>query len=257
MKQAYVELPEGRVHYRCEGDGKTVLLLHMTPLSSIEYAGGMPLLAGTYRVLAMDTPGYGESEAPPRPYQVEDYARVAADFLKAHGVSRAYIAGHLTGAAIGAELAASYPEMVEKLVLTSYPFMDAELRQARKTAPAYQLFCVKEDGAHLMEIWNRWRSEGARPETNQMMVLGYLQAGKGAMSAFQAMLQYNAETRLPLVKCPTLLVSGGAEDKYHAAVAHLEGLIPDTRSRVIPGSRHFIPAERPQEFVQALRAFFG
>jgi hypothetical protein len=54
-RRAYVDIPEGQVHYQTAGSGEPILLLHQTPQSSDEYAMClMPILAEKYHVIAMD-----------------------------------------------------------------------------------------------------------------------------------------------------------------------------------------------------------
>ena len=66
MKRGYVDVPEGQVHYRAEGSGDAIILLHMASSSSGEYSRVIPFLAKTYHAIAMDFLGFGESApAPP------------------------------------------------------------------------------------------------------------------------------------------------------------------------------------------------
>ena len=44
MKRGYVDTPEGQVHYRTEGSGEPILLLHKAGLSSDEYTEMLPFL---------------------------------------------------------------------------------------------------------------------------------------------------------------------------------------------------------------------
>ena len=64
IKRRYVDLPHGQLHFRELGSGPPLVLLHKTPSSSIQYARAMPLLAERFRTLALDTPGFGMSDAP-------------------------------------------------------------------------------------------------------------------------------------------------------------------------------------------------
>jgi pimeloyl-ACP methyl ester carboxylesterase len=52
VKGAYADIPEGRMHYRTEGDGEPLLLLHMSLGSSDEFTRTIPFLSNTYRVIA-------------------------------------------------------------------------------------------------------------------------------------------------------------------------------------------------------------
>ena len=125
MHRAFLDTPDGQIHYVTAGAGRPVLLLHQTPRSWDEYRDVIPLLAVERRVVAMDTIGYGESYKPPRRCDIEDYGRGAIALLDGLGIRSTAIVGHHTGAVIAMELAASYPERVERLVLSSSPFVDA------------------------------------------------------------------------------------------------------------------------------------
>lgn len=110
MKRAYADIPEGQIHYRTEGEGPPLLLIHQAVISSLEYSRMIPILSKTHRVMAMDMLGCGGSDKPPRAYQIGDYARSVASFLDSLGIKKASVVGHHTGACIGVELAVTYPE---------------------------------------------------------------------------------------------------------------------------------------------------
>jgi len=65
MKRAFIDTPEGQIHFRTEGRGEPVLLLHKASLSSEEYKEMIPILAKNYRVIAIDVLGCGDSDQPP------------------------------------------------------------------------------------------------------------------------------------------------------------------------------------------------
>ncbi len=125
VTRAFLDTPAGQLHYRTAGRGTPVLLLHQTPRSSDEYRDVLPLLAGEFRAIALDTVGFGDSYRPAGPYTIEGFARGALDLLDGLGIARAAVVGHHTGAVIAAELAAAHPDRVERLVLSNSPYVDA------------------------------------------------------------------------------------------------------------------------------------
>ena len=131
MHRAFLDTPDGQIHYVTAGAGRPVLLLHQTPRSWDEYRDVIPLLAVERSVVAMDTIGYGESYKPARRCDIEDYGRGAIALLDGLGIRSTAIVGHHTGAVIAMELAASYPERVERLVLSSSPFMEEKVGRVR------------------------------------------------------------------------------------------------------------------------------
>ena len=124
MRKAYTDIPEGQVHYRTEGNGEAVLILHASPSTSEEYEEMIPILAKGYRVIAMDTLGFGMSDDPPRYYEITDYARSVVSFLDALGIEKTSIVGHHTGSTIAIDIAVSYPQRVDKLILAGVATMD-------------------------------------------------------------------------------------------------------------------------------------
>jgi len=138
IRRAYADLPHGQVHYAECGaaDAPPVLLLHQTPRSWAEYRDVLPLLGAHHRAIAMDTAGFGESDALPGAPSIEAWAQVAVQLLDALGIASAHVVGHHTGGVIAADLAARHGARVRSLVLSSTPFTDVAFRQARAQRPA-------------------------------------------------------------------------------------------------------------------------
>jgi len=73
----------GDVHYIDAGcrDAAPVVLLHQTPRSVDEFTEVIPILAERMRVIAVDNPGYGASEVPPKQPTVAEYADSVVELL--------------------------------------------------------------------------------------------------------------------------------------------------------------------------------
>lgn len=116
-----VRLSSGAVHYTESGQGIPLILLHANPGDSRDFEAVFPTFAQHYRVLAIDWPGYGESDAPD-PHQ-EMSARFFCDllreFLRAQGLSAALFVGNSLGGNAAARLAIESPDSVLGLVLVS------------------------------------------------------------------------------------------------------------------------------------------
>ncbi|MFD0851843.1 alpha/beta fold hydrolase, partial [Actinomadura adrarensis] len=90
------------------GAGAPLVLLHGLGGSRHAWDPVVPLLAERFDVLAVDLPGFGESE--PLPADVEPspkaFAESLAGFLQELGVTAPHIAGNSHGAWVGLEFAA-------------------------------------------------------------------------------------------------------------------------------------------------------
>lgn len=256
MKRGYVDLPVAQIHYVTDGDGKCVLLLHQSPLSSDEYRDVIPIIAKQYKVLAMDTPGYGRSDTPYSYWAIEDYAKCVISFLDALNVSKVNVVGSHTGAAIGVEVVLLAPERVNKLIMNGCPDYEPEVRKSRLTDRKYEPIKVEEDGSHLIRIWQIARnwSPNLTPMSWHRWVVDYLNAG--GLDAHQALFKYLIDKRLPLIERPTLLISG-TEDVFHHRIKASEKLIPRCKIKIIEGGGIVIGYERAKEFAEAVLQFLG
>jgi pimeloyl-ACP methyl ester carboxylesterase len=194
------------VHCIDAGRGPAVplLLLHQTPRSVDEFAEVMPILAADRRVVAMDTPGYGCSDRVPGRPAIADYAAAALDVLEALGIGRVIAVGHHTGAVIAVEMAAAWPERIERVVMSGPVYMDAAGRA--ELAQFFQQWTVAPDGSHLLDKWRKMHRWLPRPDLVQRFVVDLFRAGEESEQGHFAVAEYRMEDRLPHVRCPALLL---------------------------------------------------
>ena len=114
----FVEIEGMRIHYRDEGAGRPLVLLHGSGSSLYTWDGWVRQLAGTRRLIRFDLPGFGlTGPAPDGDYRVERYVRVVAALLDRLGVERADFAGNSLGGRTALSFALAHPERVRKLIL--------------------------------------------------------------------------------------------------------------------------------------------
>ena len=116
-----------RLTVQTAGQGPTpVVLLHGIGARAQVWQPLIRLLdSGTYRVIAPDLMGFGESPKPQWPvYTVDDHAKAVWAALKQQGVrSRAIIIGHSMGCLVASHLAALRPQLVAQLILYEPPLL--------------------------------------------------------------------------------------------------------------------------------------
>lgn len=114
----FVEVEGLRVHYRDEGSGPPIVLLHGTSSSLHTWDGWVTAMASHRRVVRLDMPGFGlTGPAPDRDYSVARYARFLGAFLDRLGIPKADLAGNSLGGRVALAFALEHPERVRKLVL--------------------------------------------------------------------------------------------------------------------------------------------
>ena len=262
IRQGYVDLPEGQIHYRTAGDGPPLLLLHIASFSSDQFLDVLPTLAGENWVIAMDRFGHGTSDPPPDEVSVQDLAATTVQFLDNLGVDRVSILGQHTGASEAVEVAIGHPHRVRKLVLASCPDWTDEDRAQWMGQMDLLKPEPKIDGSHMVELW-RQRQEHASPATTpdimNKVVLGALQNMSAVPPILKGVLGHHISQRLPLLKVPTLFMAG-EHDYMRPHMERHRSLLPQGtagETAVIQGAGDFAALERPEEFARIVMEYLA
>ncbi len=210
-----------------------------------------------YWAIAMDTIGFGDSYKPEEEGTIEAYARGVIDFLDALSIPRTSIVGHHTGGVIAVEVAATHPERVEKLVLSSTPYVDAEDRERRKGKPPVDEVKFREDGSHLIELWQKrmpFYPKG-RIDLFTRLLIDVLKVGERMEEGHRAVGRYRMEEKVPLIKAPTLVLAGSADPFSFPRMKPLAAAIKGSETAVIEGGMVPMDEQMPEEFARVVLAF--
>lgn len=115
MEKKYIDIGLEKLAYIDEGKGDVVLLIHGNMSSSIHFSPLIEALKDSYRFIAPDLRGFGDSTYNNRFDSLDELAEDTKLFMDRLGIDSAYILGWSTGGGIGLKLAAMYPEKVKKL----------------------------------------------------------------------------------------------------------------------------------------------
>ena len=100
------------------GQGPPVLAVHGLGGTKGSFLPTVAALADRFRVIAMDLPGFGDSDKPLRaPYDAPFFARSVVDLLDALELDRAHLVGNSLGGRVALEVGLSEPERVDRLAL--------------------------------------------------------------------------------------------------------------------------------------------
>lgn len=137
-----VDVEGVNVFYREAGpkDGPTILLLHGFPSSSHMFRNLIPALSDTFRVIAPDYPGFGNSSAPSVndfEYSFDHLASVVDKFTEAVGARTFALYVQDYGAPIGFRIASAHPERITGLIIQNGNAYEEGLRDFWKPIKAY------------------------------------------------------------------------------------------------------------------------
>jgi pimeloyl-ACP methyl ester carboxylesterase len=177
LRRAYFECRYGQLHVHNaipSGGGfdelTTLICLHASGNTGRAFLEFSRLLATSRSVYSPDTPGCGESDAPPGQIPISGYAGAIGDFLDSMRFRQVDLLGMHSGAPVAAELAIARLKQVRRVVMVGAPALDAEARRSyRDLSP---------------------------PEGTP----------RGALWARTPVIDWDADARLPLLKQPLLVL---------------------------------------------------
>ena len=242
------------LHIRCrsEGAGSPVLVLHGWGASIEAVRPISAALAPIATAHAVDLPGFGESEPPPGPWGVGDYARFVDALMTALGIVSAPVVGHSFGGRIAIHLAVDFPERATKLVLVDC----AGIRRTR-TARYYRRVALAKAGRAAASVGGapgKRLQERIRERTASR---DYLEAGE-LRGTFVKVVSEDLTPLLRRIAVPTLLVWGSEDRDTPVSDGELmERLIPDAGLVVFDGAGHYSYADAAPAFGRVVRHFLG
>ncbi|HEV7805570.1 MAG TPA: alpha/beta fold hydrolase [Solirubrobacteraceae bacterium] len=261
----WVRIHERWVNVLDYGEGPPVILIHGLSGCWQNWLENIPQLAREHRVIAVDLPGFGQSEMPADPISVNGYADTIDALMEELGIDAARIIGNSMGGFTGAELAITYPARVERLVLVAAAGLSIEhirtvresgLRHRAENVAFFYLGWLASRStivtrrsrlrSALLKIVAAHPSRLPAPLTMEQ-VMG---SGKpGFSDALEAMCAYPIRDRLEKIACPTLIIWGEKDLLVPVKDATVfEQLIPDARKIIYKDTGHVAMMERPARF---------
>jgi pimeloyl-ACP methyl ester carboxylesterase len=254
------------LEYEVRGAGEPVLLIDMLIADCFVPLLPEPSLAEAYQLIRYHKRGWVGSTHTPPPVTIEDHAADAAALLEHLGVRRAHIAGHSTGASIGAQLALDHPEKVHTLTLleptlVSLPLGQAFLRSAGPVFEAYE--SGDHSGAFAMFVAAAsglpW--EASRALLEQRIPGVVAQAIEDADTFFGIELPSLVEwafgpEQAAAVRRPVLSVIGAETQPMWVEIAgFLRSSLPRVEECTIDGVGHLLQIQRPEPVARAMGDF--
>src|SRR5689334_5180437 len=105
------------IYYEQKGSGPRLLYFQGSGQTLAKSGVMVDGFAKQFDVVAHDQRGLGQTEIPPGPYEMADYAADAAALLDAVGWDSCRVVGTSFGGMVAQEFAVTWPERVERLAL--------------------------------------------------------------------------------------------------------------------------------------------
>jgi len=245
MQQVVVESLS--THFERLGDkqNKKVLILHGWGDNAEGWSNFQRSLAQSYDVVALDLPGFGETEMPPSAWSLDSYATFLAAFLKKLSFKPFAIIAHSTGGAIAIRGLANGVLRTERLVLLDSGGIRSEYRGRQNI---WQI--ITRTGKILSLPLPKNLKKQLRQKV-YMKVGGNNLVHNRMQATFKRLVTDDVQSNAAHLQVPTLLIYG--EDDLSTPPAYgriLHNLIKGSRLEVVPAAGHFVHLDKPDETLQ-------
>lgn len=238
-------------HYETHGKGKTVLLLHGWGDSAAGLAGLQKALAKKYKVIALDLPGFGGTQAPDAVWGLDDYAYFVDHFLAKIEVKQLKaIIGHSNGGAIAIRGMARGWLSADNLVLLASAGIRGEYKGRVKA-----LRLITKAGKALTtplpkSVKQRLRKKVYATVGSDMLVAEHLQ------ETFKKVVTDDVREDAARLALPTLLIYGDQDDATPVRYAEMfHDAIKTSELEILTNVGHFVHLDEPDKVTKLIEGF--
>jgi pimeloyl-ACP methyl ester carboxylesterase len=249
-----------RIAYSDEGEGRPLVLLHGL-MADAGFFEAQRELAQTFRVIAVDLRGHGESPAGDAPPTIARLAEDVAELARTLELEGAVGIGWSLGAAVLWRVLAG-PEsrrFAGAVVIDMTPRVmndhDWDLGLSRETCEARSQ-AIRDDFPAFAAAAGQaiFAAPGAAADRAAEAFAANDPAAIGAL--WQSLVEEDFRPLLPSIRQPTLIAHGAQSHLYGADTAgHLVAALPNARAVTFERSGHAPHLEQPELFNAALRDF--
>ena len=262
----FMELDSRKIHFRDEGNGYPIILLHGTGSSLHTWDSWTKELLKTHRVIRIDLPGFGlTGQDSLKRYSSMDYVNLLNDFLNKLSINEFHLAGNSLGGLVSWLYASEYDDKVNKLILLSpsghsfdsVPFVI----QLARTPIINNLLRHFTPKAFIEENLKEVYFDNSL--INQDIIDRYhdLTLFEGNRSAFidrANIKRIDYSSQMKYINTPTLILWG--ENDYWIPVGNAEkfkNAIKNSKVLIMPETGHIPMEERPIESLNIVLNFIG
>ncbi len=282
LTDGFAEVNGVKLHYVSQGKGKLTLLLHGFPEFWYSWRHQLPFLAQNFQTVAPDMRGYNTSDKPRgvKAYLMEELMGDIRGLIKYFGAEKADIIAHDWGGVIAWDLAAFYPEVVDRMVILNAPHPLAYMRELRgnikqmmsswyvflfQVPGLAEWYCSRRDYKMLEEIFRGWvlRKDTFSDDDIRKFKEAMDQPGclTSAINYYRGLLRdpkaLNRLKNYPRIEVPTLIIWAENDQALTNALAHnLERYFnAPLEIKFIPECSHWVQQEQPDKVNEYLGQF--
>jgi 3-oxoadipate enol-lactonase len=251
-----------KIYWDERGTGAPILLIMGLGYPSAMWHRTRPALSTSYRTIALDNRGAGQSDVPPGPYSIALMASDAAAVLDAASVPTAHVFGISMGGMIAQEFALQYPGRVQSLILGCTAAGGPNAQRAEPAALEMLKASSWMSREQAAEAAIPFIYDAATPrhfiDEDIARRRAWPPNTAGYLAQLQAILAWESFSRLPQITTPTLVIHGKADRLVPPGNGELiAARIPGARLILLEHASHLFSTDQPEAAQKAIFEFLA
>ena len=237
-----------------ETNSKTnIIFLHGWGASINSFMPVINEVSKKYNVYAIDLPGFGLSQEPPKEYMVEDYSKIVFDFIKKLNLDNVILIGHSFGGRVIIKLVGSLKYEPKKIILID----SAGIKPKRNLKYYIKIYSYKFIRNILKIILGKEKSNNIIEKyRSKVGSQDYKNASSVMKEVFKHTVNEDLKKYLPNIKVPTLLIWGENDNDTPISDGKImENMISDSGLVILNGAGHYSYLDNYNQFIRILYKF--
>lgn len=240
-------------YYKIQGKGKPLILLHGWGGSSKSFSEVTRILSRSMRVITLDLPGFGQTDAPLKPWGIENYADFLLAFTKRLQLDIFSLGGYSFGGRVALWFSSHNPEKIQNLILIAAAGIKHEKSAEEKLAGFLSKMGKK---LFSLPVLNKVQDPARWLFYKMIRRSDYYQASQMMREIMRLVIEKDLTTLLPTIKNPTLIIWGSKDDIVPLNDAYLlKNRISHSQLNIIKGANHYLPKKYPKEVAALIKKF--
>ncbi|MFS0558930.1 alpha/beta fold hydrolase [Brevibacillus sp. 179-C9.3 HS] len=258
-----------------ERNGETILFLHPQGGTSSIWKDMLPYFSEDFHIICMDLRGHGQSEHAATGYDIGTQCEDIRAFLDHVGVQKAHVIGNSLGGDFATFFAAIYPDRVRSLINLDSGMIDFVgpngeregtkeeiLEQYRKRiVPSFEH--REEFAPYARQHWHPWDPYYEKWFLHVTIyplpdgLITYQIPTAINLQIMETVCDLHYEDAYAQIKCPVLFLPAESEPKLDVKLSLIQKVTshPQSKTVVIPKSKHLMPIDQPIETSMEIVAF--
>ena len=256
LESRHIDTVLGKLRIRTGGNGPALMFWPSLIMNGDMWLAQAAHFMPRYRVIVVDSPGHGDSEALKRLFSFGECVQCITQILDALGVARTHYVGNSWGGMIGGTFAAREPQRIGAAVLMNCTASPCSFKQKLEYLLLTRLLWTLDRVPDFLKgkVVAAFIGPSAKRERPQVeQAIRATVAGVRARSvywAIRSVVPYRPDQHalMATIKTPVLVVAGEEDQTFPVPETRaMADSIPNAEFVVMPRTAHLAGLERPEE----------